>query len=460
MPASNKYPVQILINPTSLRMLIRPPQIVHIDNLANDIEARIELLTIKNIEFFIICGTFSHMDYDDRRVDELKKAADSYTSLIELVDKLQEGYRELSEKFDVQSGQLEDINSQLSDAVAVNSQLSAYLNNILEYLDAGVIVLDNKGQINLFNEAAENLTGIKRDKALARNYREVFAGDEHKSTFDLLKGDEKKVRGEKWFGSQPVGYSSSRIYARNGEMYGVVEILYDLMAEKKLRETIRHVSALAAVGEMAATIAHQIRNPLAGIIGFADLLKRDLGDNHESIRLVEKISRGSMELNKIITSLLDYTKKTEPDFRDLDLVKFIKDTVKSLAKEKYAVKTKFDIKSKRGKVMYRFDPLLMHQAIANIVHNACQAMEPDGGTLRLAIIAENDKSLKITFADSGKGLSRGEAGKIFKPFFTTRSDGVGLGLSMVKKAIDFHNGELQAFNDDKGGAVFVIKLPL
>ena len=400
------------------------------------------------------------MESDERRIDEVKKAADSYFSLTELTDKLQKDYQELSSEFEKQSKQLEDINSQLSDAVAINGQLSAYLNNILEGLDAGVIVLDSQGQINLFNQAAERLTGYSRDDVLARDYREIFAGDEHRPTLDLIKSDDMKVRGEKWFSNQPVGYSASRIIDNEGSYCGVVEILYDLSAEKKLRETISHVSALAALGEMAATVAHQVRNPLAGIIGFTDLLKRDLGADHKSSKLVDKISSGARELNRIITSLLDYTRKTEPDFRELDIVKFISDSMKTLSMESYATSVEINYVYAVNSCVCRFDPILLHQAISNIVHNACQAMEPDGGSLKLTVETTDDNFLQVTFADSGRGLPEIEADKLFTPFYTTRSDGVGLGLSMVKKAVDYHNGRLEAYNHPAGGAVFVIKIPL
>ena len=400
------------------------------------------------------------MNFDDKNLANLKKTADSYLSLVELTDRLQSDYQELSNKFENQSLQLERINSQLTDAVAINSQLSSYLNNIMEHLDAGIIVVDENGQINLFNGAAENLTGINRQNALARQYRELFSGDEHKPTFDLLNGSEFKVRGEKWFGNQPVGYSANRISGLDGEYCGVVEILYNLSSEKKLRETISHVSALAAIGEMAATVAHQVRNPLAGIIGFTDLLRRDLVESGHSLKLVDKISRGSRELNRIITSLLDYTKKTEPDYRELDIVKFIRETVDTLEKESFAADVRFTYDFKLKALTYRFDPLLLHQAISNIVHNACQAMEPNPGSLRITVRKTDDSFLEIAFADTGKGINSDDSRKLFQPFYTTRSDGVGLGLSMVKKAVDFHNGVVTAFNQESGGAVFMIKLPL
>ncbi|MCP4581291.1 MAG: PAS domain-containing protein [candidate division Zixibacteria bacterium] len=400
------------------------------------------------------------MAIDDKHIKELKRVTDSYVSVSELAEKLQADYQELLQKFDKQSNQLEEMNIQLADTLAVNNQLSVYLNNILECLDAGVVVFDTTGQIYLFNQAAEKLTGIQREQAIAKKYNEVFTGDEHSSTLGLLQDNEIKVRGEKWFGPQPVGYSSNRIFDEHGQCCGVVEILYDISSEKQLRETIRHVSALAAIGEMAATVAHQVRNPLAGIVGFSDLLRRDLGDNHKSAPLAEKISNGAKELNRIITCLLDYTKKTKPDFRELDIISFSKETLASVSSENYARKIKTEFSTEIDNLNYRFDPILFQQAFFNIAQNACQAMGTEGGVLRLKIKKSDSRNLAIIFTDTGSGFPEEDVDKLFKPFYTTRNNGIGLGLSMVKKVVDFHNGKIIAASPGNRGARFIIELPL
>jgi len=399
------------------------------------------------------------MDSDDKNLGELKRLAHSYLSISDLAENLQAHYRELSSRFEEQNRQLEDINLQLGDALQANGQLSAYLTNILESINAGIVVMDAHGVINIYNPAAEKLTGVPGDKAISRKYADVFPGDEHAPTCGLLQSREVKVHGEKWFALQPVGYSACRIYDADGAFKGVVEILYDMAAEKKLRETISHVSALAAVGEMAATVAHQVRNPLAGIIGFVDLLKQDLGENHACADIVAKIDLGARELNRIITMLLDYTRKTRPEFRELDLVGFIGESVRSLATEALGPNIEIEYSTDLKQYIYRFDPLLLRQALNNLAYNAAQAMEPDGGTIRIRLEKKDPNILAIVFADSGKGIDPDNAENLFKPFYTTRAQGIGLGLPMVKKAIDFHNGKVTAANSPTGGAVFTIELP-
>jgi len=400
------------------------------------------------------------MELDNQQIEELVKIADSYISLSELAEKLQNDYQEISKKFETQSRQLEEVNIQLTETLASNSQLSVYLNNILECLNAGIVVFGVDGRINLFNKAAERLTGITRDNAYNENYLDVFPGEEHRLTFDLLEGTDAKIRGEKWYGSQPVGYSANRIFDSDGNFYGVVEILHDISAEKKLRETIRHVSALAALGEMIATVAHQVRNPLAGIIGFSELLVRDFPEGHPSADISKKIYKGAKELNKIIVNLMEFTKKTEPEFREIELLKFMDDVVEKLMHEPFIGKVKIELHSDIKQHEYRFDPILMRQAFVNIAHNACQAMSPDEGILTITVEENNQNFLVIKFHDTGKGFPDKDCEKLFKPFYTTRADGTGLGLSMVKKVVDFHSGAVFAENQENGGAVFTIELPL
>jgi PAS domain S-box-containing protein len=400
------------------------------------------------------------MEMDGGQLNNLQKLTDSYASLSELAEKLRSDYQDVSDQFDKQTQQLEEINRQVTEALESNSRLSAYLKIILECLDAGVIVFDNDGVIGLFNESAEKLTGVSRDKAIGNSYAALFPGDEHKTTGQLLESKENRVRGEKWFDEQPVGYSSSKIFDETGRCLGVVEILYDMSAEKQLRETIRQVSALAALGEMSAIVAHQVRNPLAGVLGFSDLLNRDLPADHPSAPLAAKIAQGAHEVNRIITNLLDFTKKTKPDYRDMDLVKFLKDIVASIPEQPFGAGLQIDWQCDIDSLMYRFDPLLFRQVIYNIAENAAQAMEPEGGILRISLSKSDDKQICLAIADSGKGFTEEDAEILFKPFYTTKRNGTGLGLAVVKRVIDFHNGTIRAESKPGKGAVFTITLPL
>jgi len=400
------------------------------------------------------------MDSNWHRMDDLEKITDSYSSLAELARRLQADYSELAERFERQSAQLEEINQRVTDALEANNRLSAYLANILDSLDAGVIVFDTNGCINRFNRSAERLTGISSERAIGVRYDRLFDAEEHALTAGIFGGSEDRIRGEKWFGEQPVGYSVSKIYDNGGNCLGAVEILYDLSSEKKLRETISQVSALAALGEMSAIIAHQVRNPLAGVIGFANLLSRDIGVDHPAAPSVQKIIEGATEVNRIITNLLDFTRRAKPDYKLLDIVEFSRQTLESIRTQAFAANLDIKFKTDVESIHYRFDPLLFRQMYSNLIENAAQSVGPGGGALSLSVRMLDTRHLALEFADTGCGFAEQDPSQLFKPFYTTRRNGSGLGLSMVKRVVDFHNGVITAESPPGGGAVFTVILPL
>lgn len=400
------------------------------------------------------------VDPKSEQMDELEKITDSYLALAELARKLQNDYRELAERFEKQSAQLEEINQRVTNALEANNSLSAHLFNILDSLDAGVIVFDGDLTITQFNRSAERLTGVNQQQALGANYRVLFSAEEHALTAGIFESEQDKIRGEKWFNDQPVGYSVSKIIDQNGHCLGAVEILYDLSSEKRLRETISQVSALAAVGEMSAIIAHQVRNPLAGMIGFANLLTRDLPADHPAASSAQKIIEGATEVNRIITNLLDFTKRTRPEFKLLDIISFSRQTLDSIRNQDFAKNLDIKFETQIESLYCRFDPLLFRQMYSNLIENAAQASENSIGEFCLSIQLADEKRLKLEFADSGCGFAGHDPDLLFKPFYTTRRNGTGLGLSMVKRVVDFHNGAITAESPPGGGAVFTIILPL
>ncbi len=400
------------------------------------------------------------MDFQKRRMEELEKITDSYMSLSELARKLQADYDELAERFEKQAAQLEEINQRVTDALEANSRLSAHLANILDSLDAGVIVFDMDGRINRFNKSAERLTGIASEQAIGVLYGVLFDSEEHAPTAGIFECSEVRIRGEKWFGEQPVGYSVSKIYDDGGNCLGAVEILYDLSSEKKLRETISQVSALAALGEMSAVIAHQVRNPLAGVIGFANLLSRDISADHPAAPSVKKIIEGATEVNRIITNLLDFTRRPKPDFKLLDIVDFCRQTLDSIRTQQFAANLDIRFNTDIESIHYRFDPLLFRQMFSNLIENAAQSVGSEGGRLTLLLRLPDSRHLILEFVDTGCGFNERDPNQLFKPFYTTRRNGSGLGLSVVKRIVDLHNGVVTAESPPGGGAVFTITLPL
>jgi PAS domain S-box-containing protein len=209
---------------------------------------------------------------------------------------LQEAYQALQVKFDQVNLRLEETNKNLSRSLAEQERLSDYLTSILESLSSGVLVVDAGGVITLFNRGAAEMTGIPVEEAIGKPYREIMGNDipeELTPLRTIITGKgvsqlEKTIvhrSGEKI----AAGYSISPLVNRHGTMMGAVEIFMDLSRIKALEDEISRMDKLAALGQMAATMAHKIRNPLGGIAGFTGLLELEMGESDRGKRLTGKI---------------------------------------------------------------------------------------------------------------------------------------------------------------------------
>ena len=189
---------------------------------------------------------------------------------------------------------------------------------------------------------------------------------------------------------------------------GLVLILYDLTEIKQLEEDLKRISTLAALGEMAATVAHEIRNPLAGISGFTALLLRDVAPGSETRRLVEKINAGVKSLNGIVGSLLDYTRNISPEMIEADPARIIENAVADIRTEPEAQGHTFEIQAGPRRLKAILDPQLFRLVVFNLLKNAAQAC-PSGGKIRVSLgRAESDSAKERNPPPSDWPVSRAE----------------------------------------------------
>jgi len=390
---------------------------------------------------------------------------------------LKDAYTALQEKFDKLNLKLEDTNRELSVSFQEQERLSNYLTNILESLSSGVLVVDTEGRITLFNQGAEIISGIEVNEALGKHYREVMGNrsSDELTPLSTLSNGERRSNMEKPIVSRngktiPVGFSTSPLLNKSGEMIGAVEIFMDLSRIKGLEEEISRMDKLAALGQMAATMAHKIRNPLGGIAGFAGLLQLDLEGNENGLRLVGKVTEGVDKLNRIVSSLLSYTTQLKLDTGLFDLKERIEHIVRAI-KEERPEETEgilFVIEQPGGSVSAEVDLAQFNEAILNICRNAVDALAGNGVITvqvvngdfkyepRNKVIGELWKSIRessdllksrqpsaiVTVTDTGDGMDDEVMEKLFVPFFTTKENGTGLGLAAAQKIIEAHHGEI------------------
>jgi signal transduction histidine kinase len=250
----------------------------------------------------------------------------------------------------------------------------------------------------------------------------------------------------------------NRAVMQTEQLQKVVEVQNKMI--KDMEEEVNQSRVLSAIGEMAATIAHEIRNPLGGIGGYASLLARTTPPDDPRRKYIDQITSGISSLNKIVSNLLAYTKKIYLQKESTDLVVWteaiLAHTEIEIEKEKKSIAIERDFPS--APLFAEADGEKLRQIILNLLMNSIQAIEGEGKIL--VSIRSNENYAEITVADTGKGIEEENIKSIFNPFFTTKEQGTGLGLAIVKKIVDLHRGEISVKSAVGKGTSFCIKIPI
>ncbi len=268
---------------------------------------------------------------------------------------------------------------------------------------------------------------------------------------------------------------TQKLYLAYREMEGRFGDLTSRLKEtdeklKHMEQEMIRVKSLAAVGEMAAVVAHEVKNPLGGIRGFAELLDRDLAPGDQRKKLVKKIMEGVENLDRIVLSLLDYAKPLKLNPHQVEMVKFVDEVINFFEMDDFRKNTGIRIKKEypAGEIKFYVDSEQFRQVLLNLLHNAVQAM-PQGGEITVALnqqadtfdrYPEGDSRLVLDVSDTGMGMTETIQKKLFTPFFTTKDHGTGLGLSTVKKIVEAHRGDIQVKSEPGKGTSVRIRLPL
>ncbi|MCC6424124.1 MAG: ATP-binding protein [Phycisphaerales bacterium] len=216
---------------------------------------------------------------------------------------------------------------------------------------------------------------------------------------------------------------------------------------------------LAALGEMAAGMAHEIRNPLGGIQLYASMLAGDLADREEPLQLVRKISAGVKRLEGLVGQVLQFSREIRPNYTTVNLGELVTQVMELTQDVARGRDVHCEI-SGPAQLMVRTDELLIGQAVMNLVQNAIQACEKEG-CVRVEFDGgptEREGQFRLVVSDNGTGVDPAVMDRIFNPFFTTRDTGTGLGLAIVHRIVEAHEGTITVRNQEQGGARFEIKI--
>lgn len=227
--------------------------------------------------------------------------------------------------------------------------------------------------------------------------------------------------------------------------------------ERLHRTQISRAEHLATLGEMAAGLAHEIRNPLAGIAGVMEIVGRDLPSNSAAKGVLGEVRHEVVHINKIVTELLEIARPKPPVYRPADLVAVTEHASLFTRDQASAKHVTLEIIKGDAVPLLEFDSGQIHQVILNLLLNAVQACS-DGGSVRVQFSAD-DQTVTTTVSDNGKGIPPDVLPNIFRPFFTTKGNGTGLGLSLARRIVEAHGGRLTATSELGRGSQFALILP-
>ncbi|WP_043645704.1 ATP-binding protein [Fundidesulfovibrio putealis] len=340
----------------------------------------------------------------------------------------------------------------------------AFASEVVTSLPVGLLTSDTDGKIKLANAAASAMLGIERGNLLGMPLRGL-GSLEWEPIIAALAGDEAVLEREVELAASrgrkaPVSLSASRIVNEEGLFLGHLFILRDLGEVRRLQEQVRRNERLTALGNLAAGVAHEIRNPLSSIKGFATYLaskiKGEGPDKDAAKMMIQEVDR----LNRVVSELLEFARPGEMKLKVEDINQVIERTLRLASSDASAkgIATRFSRNDSLTQIP--IDSERLTQALLNLFLNAVQAMDP-GGVLEVSTSIESASGrVSVRIADTGKGMAPEVLSDIFNPYFTSKPSGTGLGLAIVHRIVEGHGGEIKVESQPGKGTVFTILLPL
>jgi len=382
----------------------------------------------------------------------------------------------------VLSEQVRRSKAQLKEREIDLLELEALNQNIIQSMGSGLLALDADERITFLNRAGEEITGLKFLEVYNLTLQETFPNCKIPDDVNYGSPRWETIFKRKDGVNLHLGFSVSTLRDDKGRTRGRILIFQDLTGFKKMEDQVKRAERLAAIGQLAAGIAHEIRNPLASMSGSIQLLKRELKLDSEGKRLMDIVLRETDRLNLLIHEFLLFAQPYQKARELVDLKGLIEDTVGLFIHNPEWIKGIELKKDLEGGIQLEANSEQMRQILWNLLVNAVQAMS-EGGTLTVTSKMMNgyqevwgrsdlksihvDKMespqtpyVEISIGDTGTGIHTEDLDRIFDPFFTTKDNGTGLGLAIVYRIVENYQGNISVKSEPGKATVFTIRLPV
>lgn len=395
------------------------------------------------------------------------------------IGRLAVAFNHMATELGQQRAALETTNAELRQRLEELADLKSYTDNILASLTTGIVTVDLDGRVVTLNPAAEMMTGFFAGEVAGRYCTEVFAGTPELGEI-LMEAIGSRVASpgvpatlrRRNGRTLPIEISTVPLKGGDGKDLGVIAAMRDITVMRELEQRLRRSDRLAALGTLAAGLAHEIKNPLTSLLTFSRHLTRRFDDEQFREKFQSVVPRELERINGIVERLLELSRPARLTFSPVRLPALLDRAAELYAQEMETAGVRVVREYARDLPTVWADPNALYQALVNLVRNALDAM-PSGGRLTLRMgwadgglalpgrsHAAGARRVRVEIADSGVGITPGDADRVFNPFFSTKDRGTGLGLALTHKIVEDHGGSIDFRSVAGAGTTFRLDIPL
>ncbi len=343
------------------------------------------------------------------------------------------------------------------------SRVKALSDSLIEHMPVGLVALDPAERVMVLNDTAEKLLERPAAEALGKPAEGVLP-DACLGMLRALAPERPIVEREfdcavREGRTVPLEVIAAVLKDDEGALIGRIALLRDLSELRRLRKEVERSQRFAAIGRLAAVVAHEIRNPLSSLKGFATYFRQRYEAVPDDVKVADIMIQEVERLNRVITELLEYSRPLSLDRRETNLAELVRNTLATIERQAQdkGITLRADLSARIPGTA--IDPDRMTRVFLNLFLNAIAAMDA-GGVLSVAVARHDERTLQATVSDTGRGIRKEDLGRVFEPYFTTKPSGTGLGLAIVQRIVEAHGGEIRLESEPGEGTTFTVLLPV